>query len=42
MPICTRSAKVAPVRAEKKLDFFQFHFFLGKNSDFQGIFAKNS
>ena len=23
MPICSRSAKMAPVRAEKKIDFFK-------------------
>ena len=29
MPICSRSAKMAPVRAEKKIDFFKI-----QNQDF--------
>ena len=39
MPICSRSAKMAPVRAEKKIDFFKIqNLDFAKKSHFKGIF----
>ena len=39
MRICSRSAKMAPVRAEKRFDFFKIqNLDFAKKSHFKGIF----